>query len=65
MRILLNGDKVEVATQPLTHVLESLGYKCNEIVVAVNKEFVAKESWPDYRIQDGDQLDVLSPIEGG
>lgn len=65
MHILVNGDKVEVTKLPLTDVLESLGYQCNKIVVAVNQEFVAKECWSDYRIQDGDQLDVLSPIEGG
>lgn len=65
MHILVNGDRVEVTRLALTDVLESLGYQCNKIVVAVNQEFVGKESWSTYRVQDGDQLDVLSPIEGG
>lgn len=65
MRILVNGDKVDVASHQLTNILENLGFQCNKVVVAVNQEFVAKESWSEYRIKDGDCLDVLSPIEGG
>lgn len=65
MRILVNGDKVDVASHQLSNILEKLGYQCNKVVVAVNQEFVEKEAWSDFRIQDGDSLDVLSPIEGG
>lgn len=65
MRILVNGDDVDVTSHRLTNILETLGYQCNKIVVAVNQEFVAKESWSDCLIEDGDCLDVLSPIEGG
>lgn len=54
-----------MAAHQLTNILEKLGYQCNKVVVAVNQEFVEKEAWSDYRIQDGDSLDVLSPIEGG
>ncbi|MXW52423.1 MAG: sulfur carrier protein ThiS [Gammaproteobacteria bacterium] len=65
IRILVNGDKVDVASHRLTNILEKLGYQCNKVVVAVNQEFVEKESWSHYRVQEGDSLDVLSPIEGG
>lgn len=65
MRILVNGDDVDVTSRQLTNILETLGFQCNKIVVAVNQEFVAKESWSKYLIEDGDCLDVLSPIEGG
>jgi sulfur carrier protein len=65
MRILVNGDDIDVTSHRLMNILEKLGYQCNKVVVAVNQEFVAKEAWSEYRIEDGDCLDVLSPIEGG
>ena len=65
MRILVNGDDVDVTSHRLMNILEKLGYQCNKVVVAVNQEFVAKESWSDFCLEDGDCLDVLSPIEGG
>ena len=65
MQIVVNGESVNVSSKDLTVVLESLGFECKKIVVALNQEFVAKDLWSDVKIQDGDSLDVLSPIEGG
>lgn len=65
MRIHVNGDSVDVSSYLLSNILESLGYQCKKIVVAVNQEFVARESWSEFHISEGDHLDVLSPIEGG
>lgn len=65
MNIFVNGKDVETSAQRLRSIIESLGYQCNKVVVAVNREFVERKVWDEFQIRDGDQLDVLSPIEGG
>ena len=65
MKIVVNGDHVEVAVRDLEKILQSLGFQCTKVVVAVNQEFVSKEHWATYCVNERDQLDVLSPIEGG
>ncbi|MCY4144262.1 MAG: sulfur carrier protein ThiS [Gammaproteobacteria bacterium] len=65
MNIMVNGKDVEIASHELKTIVETLGYQCHKVVIAVNQEFVAKEKWDDFRVSAGDTLDVLSPVEGG
>lgn len=65
MNIVVNGQDVETASKELKSIVESLGYQCNKVVIAVNQEFIAKENWEEFRVAAGDTLDVLTPVEGG
>ncbi len=65
MRIVVNGDQTEVGSEELIAILQSLEFECDKVVVAVNQQFVAREQWPNYCVRSGDELDILSPIEGG
>ena len=35
------------------------------VAVAVNETFVPRESHDDYTVKAGDQIELLSPMEGG
>ena len=66
MKISVNGDIKEFDKETLTlkEILEILGYD-KGIAVALNETFVLKSRYQDTIINDGDRLDILSPIAGG
>jgi sulfur carrier protein len=65
MRILVNGAWHETAATALTEVLEELGYGASVVATAVNDEFVGALQRPDTRLEDGDRVEVLAPMQGG
>ena len=65
MQIVVNGETVSITSTKLKDVVQELGFCCERIVIAINCTFVPKDQWDEYHVQGGDELDVLSPIEGG
>lgn len=65
MKISINGESHQF--EPDTDLLEVLSqYGASEpFVVAVNTEFVPKPGYPQVILNDGDQIDVVQPIQGG
>ena len=65
MRIVVNGDCVDVETSNLLDILDQLGYRPDDIVVAHNLQFIPRAQWGDCMIQENDTLDVLAAMFGG
>ena len=65
MEVIVNGDLVTIAAQPLDEALKSLGYECRKVVVAVNETFVPRTDWSTHKLQSNDRIEVLSAIQGG
>ncbi|HJS89843.1 MAG TPA: sulfur carrier protein ThiS [Steroidobacteraceae bacterium] len=65
MRILVNGDSREVRAADLSAALEELGYAGAVIATAVNGEFVAANERQAAQLAEGDELEVLAPMQGG
>lgn len=65
MRILVNGERVDVETSNLREILEQLGYQGDDIVVARNLEFISRAEWVDCTVEENDALDVLTAMFGG
>jgi sulfur carrier protein len=65
MRILLNGTEQTLVTKRLDEALEALGYKGAIVATAVNGKFVPVAQRVATRLTDGDQLEVLAPMQGG
>jgi len=65
MRILVNGAAREVRAADLSGALEELGYGGAVVATAVNGEFVPAAGRQTARLADGDQLEVLAPMQGG
>ncbi len=70
MQIVFNGEAVQVA-QPC-NLLELLNIKLKEtqaslehVVVAVNQDFVHRQSYKTFTISDGDNVEMLSAVVGG
>lgn len=65
MRILVNGEHVNVDTSNLREILDQLGYQPDDIVVARNLEFISRAHWNDCIVEENDVLDVLAAMFGG
>ena len=66
MKITLNGQPLEL-TAPLTitETLEQQGYGDKLVAVAVNGEFVPRSAYGESTIQDGDDIEIVAPMQGG
>jgi thiamine biosynthesis protein ThiS len=66
MRLIINGEERRFDT-PLTlaGLVEHLGMKPDRVAVELNRDIVARESWPQTKLADGDQLEVVQFVGGG
>jgi sulfur carrier protein len=66
IKITLNG---QATTLPLSCPLETAltisGYTEGHFAVAVNKTFIPKSRHAHTLLQEGDQVEILAPMQGG
>jgi sulfur carrier protein len=65
MKILVNGAWRDTHAADLAGALQELGYADAVVATALNGEFVPAGSRPEARLEDGDRLEVLAPMQGG
>lgn len=66
-RLTLNGEPRDVDEASLPAVLALLGIDAERggVAVAVNGAVVARGAWADTALRDGDQVEVLTAVQGG
>ena len=74
MKIIVNGAWHEVtpatgsslpSAPTLEGVLTDLGFGASVVATAINGEFVAASARSRTSVQEGDRVEVLSPMQGG
>ena len=66
MKILLNGDEVEVAAgSSVAQLLEQMSITTRFVAVEVNLEIVPLAQHETHLLQDGDSLEVVTMVGGG
>ncbi|HSB97602.1 MAG TPA: sulfur carrier protein ThiS [Spongiibacteraceae bacterium] len=66
IEIVLNGEGCTLP--PATSVASALqqwGYRCEQIAVAINGEFVARGEYSSTLLRAKDFVDVVAPVQGG
>ncbi len=65
MKLFINGTEKSVARKlSLLSLLQHI--KTQEyFAVAVNQTFVPRSGYDSYELKDGDQVEIVSPIQGG
>jgi len=64
MNIYINNQLYQTEEQQLLDILTE--YQVQEpFAIAINNTFIPKESYPNYRIQNNDRIDIIIPIYGG
>jgi sulfur carrier protein len=66
MRAVVNGEEWELtAGATVQDVLRRLGAPDTGIAVACRGEVVPRLAWPDTAVRDGDDIEVLTAVQGG
>lgn len=66
--ILLNGEKVTLGGTSFEELLSSQSIPENHrqsLAIALNGRVVPRASWPETRIAEGDQIEIVKPFVGG
>lgn len=69
MKLTINGRErefPELELDPsLHHLIELLQLKADRVAVERNGDIVARATWEDVRLQNGDKLEVVQFVGGG
>jgi sulfur carrier protein len=66
LTISLNGERVTTDAANLQALLLARGYELQgAFACAVNSSFVPRPKWPAHALQNGDRIDIVTPITGG
>jgi sulfur carrier protein len=65
MFVIVNGEQREIAATRVDALLGELEYQGSHLAVAVNYDVVPRARWADTFLKDGDQVEILTPRQGG
>ncbi len=66
LKVRLNGNLVELQqTCTLAEALDSWGKTGKHFAVAINGDFVPRNNYESVALTGGEDLEVLSPMQGG
>ena len=65
MQLTINGERKEIASARIDALLNELEYEGTHFVVAVNYNVVQRARWSEIDLKDGDEVEILTPRQGG
>lgn len=65
MNITINGTKKDTIARDISELLRAEGYADKIVAVARNGVFVPKTAYADTVLNDGDDIEILAPMQGG
>jgi sulfur carrier protein len=63
--VTVNGEQQEIAATTIPALLQELDYEGEFLVVAVNHDVVQRRRWDEVEIKAGDQIEIVTPRQGG
>ena len=65
MRVIVNGEAREIAATHVDALLGELDYEGTHFAIAVNYDVLPKSRWAETRIKNGDEIEIITPRQGG
>ncbi len=65
MQVLVNGEVTHTEVETLADLLGQLDYTDASVATAVDCVFVAAGQRAAWRLQEGQRIDIVAPIQGG
>lgn len=65
MRVTVNGEEREIASQSVQALLGELDYEGTHFAIAVNYDVVPKSRWAEHALKSGDEIEIITPRQGG
>ena len=65
MRVRVNGEEREIASSSVQALLAELDYEGTHFAIAVNYDVVPKNAWAERLLNSGDEIEIITPRQGG
>ena len=65
MRVIVNGEGREIASSSIAALLSELEYEGTHFAVALNYDVVPKGRWAETLLNAGDEIEIITPRQGG
>jgi sulfur carrier protein len=65
LRVIINGEAREIAAERLDALLGELDYEGTHFAIAVNYDVLPKSRWAETPLKDGDEIEIITPRQGG
>ena len=66
IELSMNGERISAEPSTLQSLLLARGYQLESaFACAINSTFVPRPQWPQRSLENGDCIDIVTPITGG
>ena len=65
MRVIVNGEQKEIASSRVDALLGELEYEGTHFAIALNYDVVPKSRWAETALKSGDEIEIITPRQGG
>lgn len=66
IKIIVNNENISVADNlTLDEFLKKDNFDQLHIAIAVNQKVIAHSDYPNIKIEEGDCIDIMTPMQGG
>ena len=65
MRVTINGEAREITASRVDALLSELEYEGTHFAIALNYDVVPKSRWAETALQAGDEIEIITPRQGG
>jgi sulfur carrier protein len=65
MRVIVNGEPREILSVRVDALLAELEYEGTHFAIAVNYDVLPKSRWAQTQLKSGDQIEIITPRQGG
>ncbi len=65
MRVTVNGEPREITSASVGALLGELEYEGAHFAIALNFDVLPRSRWAETPLQNGDQIEIITPRQGG
>ena len=65
MRVTVNGEQREIHSSSVDALLGELEYQGTHFAIALNYDVLPKSRWAETALKAGDEIEIITPRQGG
>jgi sulfur carrier protein len=65
MRVIVNGEAREIASVRVDALLGELEYEGTHFAIALNFDVLPRSRWAETPLKHGDEIEIITPRQGG
>ena len=65
MRVTVNGEARDITAERVDALLTELDYEGTHFAIALNYDVVPKSRWAETTLKAGDEIEIITPRQGG